>query len=305
MTNDAPRTECPVSAEICRFCSTQGPLRESHILPAFVFRWLRTRSGSGYIRNTDDPNRRVQDGLKLAWLCQACETRFSRFETAFATRLFYPWQNGNHPIEYGEWLLKFCVSVSWRVLTYALAHGRGGDYSLRQRELLTGAEERWRAFLSDEVRHPGEFEQHLLIFDNVESTTISDLPINFNRFMVGGVTLDIVGSERSLMTYAKLGRFTIFGMIQKGPAKWEGTKVHVHHGTLKPGKVVLPAGLLDLFREKAEHSANAMALISSRQRAKIDSHVQANLDQFVASEQFASIMADARMFGEDAVIHRD
>src|SRR3546814_6050943 len=50
---------------ICAFCDSDEPLRESHVLPAFVFRWLRGRSGTGHMRNTDNPNRRVQDGLKL------------------------------------------------------------------------------------------------------------------------------------------------------------------------------------------------------------------------------------------------
>ncbi|MEA3031273.1 MAG: hypothetical protein QOG13_2598 [Sphingomonadales bacterium] len=290
---------------ICKFCGQVAELRESHILPAFVYRWLRARSGSGHIRDTENPNLRVQDGLKLHWLCNECEGLFSRFETAFATKVFHPWHKGNHHIEYREWLLKFCVSVSWRVLEYALAHGRGHDYSDEQRKLLVKAEQRWKAFLKGQAPHPGKFEQHLLIFDLVESTTITDLPQNFNRFMMGAVTLDIVGSERSMMTYAKLGRFTIFGMIQKGPNEWDGTKVHVNHGTLRAGKTVLPNGLLDLFREKAALASGATEAMSPTQRSKVDAHVRKNLDQFLASEQFASIAADARMFGKDAVVYRD
>ena len=78
------------SEERCAFCGQQVPLRESHVLPAFAFRWLRGRSGTGHIRHTDNPNRRVQDGLKLKWLCDACEGRFSRSETTFATKVFHP-----------------------------------------------------------------------------------------------------------------------------------------------------------------------------------------------------------------------
>src|SRR3982074_2969323 len=62
------------------------------------------------------------------------------------------------------------------------------SYSNEQQTLMDGAEVRWGAFLKDEVPHPAEFEQHLLIFDIVESTTVSDLPTNFNRFMTGAVT---------------------------------------------------------------------------------------------------------------------
>lgn len=288
---------------ICAFCGNPATLKESHVLPAFVYRWLRRR-GTGHIRHSENPNRRVQDGLKLELLCGGCEQRFSRFETAFATKVFHPWHSGTHRISYENWLLKFCVSVSWRVLNYALAHGRGHDYTSEQKTLLQHADERWRAFLNDEVPHPAEFEQHMLIFDIVEDTTVLDLPSNFNRYMTGAVTLDIVGSDRSVMTFAKLGRFIIFGMIQKGPAKWEGTKIHVKNGILKPDKFVVPAGLLDLFKEKANFASDALAKMSPAQQAKVDANLMQNLDSFLDSDQFAAFAADARMFGEEAVIRK-
>lgn len=287
---------------ICAFCDSEARLRESHVLPAFVYRWLRSRSGTGHIRQTDNPNRRVQDGLKLPWLCGDCEAQFSRYETAFATKLFHPWHGGTYQIPYDDWLLKFCVSVSWRVLRFARGRNKEASYTETQQALMDQAETSWRAFLQNRAPHPGEFEQHLLIFDVIEDTTVPDLPTNINRFMTGAVTLDIVGSDSSLMTFAKLGRFIIFGIIQKGSGQWEGTKVHVKHGLLKPGKFVVPAGLLNLFREKAVLASEAMATLSPMQRAKVDKHILENLEGFAASEQFASIAADARMFGEDAVL---
>ncbi|MHA6642037.1 hypothetical protein [Mesorhizobium sp. A623] len=166
------------------------------------------------------------------------------------------------------------------------------------------AEARWREFLTDSVPHPASFEQHLLIFDEVESTNIRDLPANTNRFLLGGVTLDVVGSEHTLMTFAKMGRFMLFGMIQKGETTWLGTKIHVRQGLLKPQTVTIPAGLLDLIREKAALFSGAMEKISPAQRAKIDQNVRNNLDAFAASEQFASIVADMRMFGNDAVVQK-
>lgn len=290
---------------ICAFCSQQTLLRDSHVLPAFVYRWLRGRSGAGHIRHTDNPNRRVQDGLKLPWLCGDCEAKFARYETAFATKVFHPWHAGTHRISYEDWLLKFCVSVSWRVLRYARGRNKDAQYTTEQQTLMDEADACWRAFLQDKVPHPGEFEQHLLIFDILQSTTIPDLPTNSNRFMTGAVTLDIVGSDRSLMTFAKLGRFWIFGLIQKGSNRWEGTKVHVKNGQLKPDKFVVPAGLIHTIREKATHVSARMGAISSTQRAKIEKNVLDNLDAFAASDQFASMAADATMFGEDAVLWED
>lgn len=285
----------------CAFCKQQASLRDSHVLPAFVFRWLRGRSGGGgHIRHTENVNRRVQDGLKQPWLCDSCEGRFSRFETAFATKLFHPWHEGNNRVAYGDWLLKFCASVSWRVLCFARGRNKDAQYTPEQERLMDRAEEKWRSFLKDDVSNPGEFEQHLLIFDLIESTTVADLPTNINRFMTGAVTLDIVGSERSLMTFAKLGRFNIFGLIQKGSSAWEGTKVHVKHGLVAPGNFTIPAGLLPLLKEKAAHTAAAMNSMSAAQSAKVQQNIVDNMDRFVGSDQFASIAADVDMFGSGA-----
>ena len=167
------------------------------------------------------------------------------------------------------------------------------------------AEIRWRDFINGTAPHPGDFEQHLVIFNVIENTSLSDLPINMNRFMTGAVTLDIVGSERSLMTFAKLGRFMIFGLIQGNKKAWQGTKVHVRNGLLKLDSVSIPGSLLYMFKEKAALAATAFDSMSPQQRAKVDLHIRDNLEPFLESEQFAAIEADVRMFGEEAVIWKE
>ena len=100
----------------CRLCQTDSDLQLSHILPAFTYRWLRESSGNGHIRNTIEPNKRVQDGLKRYWLCASCEELFSRDETAFANQLFYPYlSESGKAFPYSSWLLRFCTSVSRRL----------------------------------------------------------------------------------------------------------------------------------------------------------------------------------------------
>lgn len=289
----------------CAFCGTEKDLRVSHVLPAFIYRWLRRRSGTGHIRHTENPNVRVQDGAKQPWLCQDCEALFSITETAFANKAFYAWHDGKHRILYGDWLLRFCVSVSWRVLKFARGKNVSHKYTDEQENLMNQAEVRWRNFLNGDVPHPGGFEQHLMITDIIESSTAPNLPDNFNRFMTGAVTFDIVGSQKSLMTFAKLGNFIVFGIVQKGSDKWEGTKVHVKHGVLQPTRTTVPIGILDLLRDKAQKAKDAMAQLSPAQRSKIDSHIHANLDAFLKSDQFASIQADMLMFGEDAVLWKN
>jgi hypothetical protein len=88
----------------CRLCDSEAELLESHVIPAFVFRFLKQ---GGPIRNSRTPNRRVQDGDKEYWLCSSCEGLFNKDETAFATKLFHP--HSNKPdlrSSYESWLLR-------------------------------------------------------------------------------------------------------------------------------------------------------------------------------------------------------
>jgi hypothetical protein len=104
---------------LCRLCERQSELQLSHVLPAFAYRWLRESSGNGHLRNSQEPNKRAQDGPKFYWLCAECEELFSRNETAFAGRLFHPYLKASGQIfPYSSWLIHFCTSVSWRVLRF-------------------------------------------------------------------------------------------------------------------------------------------------------------------------------------------
>ena len=289
---------------LCRLCGEQKPLKNSHIIPAFVFRDLKSQSGTGHIRFTENPNVRVQDGVKVPWLCEGCEQRFSAWERKFANEVVSEWNEGRERTRYSEWMLKFCVSLSWRVLLYVKGTNAERSYSDDEEKGFAAAEACWREFLLDQRPHPGKFEHHFIAWDVAENTDIPDLPTNFNRFMLGAVLMDIVGSGHSTYVWSKLGRFQIFGTIEHGPNKWEGTKVHVREGVLKPGRVVLPAGLLDLYREKADATREAYSRLSEAQWDKIDATTRANIDRFAGSRTFRAMQADAAMFGEDAILRR-
>jgi hypothetical protein len=103
----------------CQLCRKTRPLRMSHIVPSFVFDWVK-RTAPGAIRLARSPNRRVQDGAKLQLLCDDCEQRFGIWEKEFAENIFAPLHSNPQDslLEYQDWGLKFAVSVSWRVLTY-------------------------------------------------------------------------------------------------------------------------------------------------------------------------------------------
>lgn len=104
---------------ICQLCKQPKELLESHIVPRFIYRHFKETSATGYLRHNECINRRVQDGAKRRLLCAECEGNFNEWETIVANKLYYPLAKGNLiSSRYGPWLLKFAVSVSWRVLLW-------------------------------------------------------------------------------------------------------------------------------------------------------------------------------------------
>lgn len=288
----------------CPLCESEADLRESHVLPAFVFRWLRKRSITGHIRQSDAIDRRVQDGAKKPWLCAECEKLFGREEKAFADKLFYPWLNDATRLEYHGWLLRFCTSVSWRVLKHCKGLNPDHRYSDEEDGAAAEAEAVWRQFLLGRRSSIGRFEQHILPLGIIESTTAPSLPTNINRYLTGAIEMDIIGSSKMMMTYAKLGRFMLFGMIRKGRGPWEGTRVLAQHGYIGAKKFVLPYSLGDFINERAQHVQSALDDMSPVQVAKVDAAVIANVDRMAETDQFRAMLADAAMFGEEVIIRK-
>jgi hypothetical protein len=288
-------------AASCRLCGQPGELQDSHVLPAFVFRWLKETSGTGFMRFGQEPNRRIQDGFRKQWLCLTCEQRLNVWETQFATKLFHSLnQNSGSRVPYSEWLLKFCVSVSWRSLLMMIEDFGLKHFSKAQQNAAVLALETWRGFLLEKNRHPGRFEQHLLPLDSVDHFTL-ELPANFNRYVLRAVEIDAVHGEKTAFIFSKLGRFFILGFIDVVHAsRWAGTKVHVRDGVIQPRQYTLPIEFGDYLVDRAKRHAAIYGKISDAQRRKIDEAFRKNIDRVANSETFNAMTEDVRTFGSAA-----
>jgi hypothetical protein len=119
---------------------------------------------------------------------------------------------------------------------------------------------------------------------------------------MGCVEMDIVGSDRLLMTFSKLGRFVIFGIVQGEVGTWKGTKVHGTRGVLPHRKIVLPSNILKFLCERAEHVKEAFEGISDRQYDKIADITEKNITSALHTDGVKALAADASMFGPEAVL---
>lgn len=109
----------------CALCQSQRPLRNSHIIPEFLYKLLydekhRFHSVSTEIEKTD---KFMQKGLREKLLCDECELKFSKLEV-YANESFVQGRKINvtgtsqqyhlQNIDYGQFKL-FLMSLIWRM----------------------------------------------------------------------------------------------------------------------------------------------------------------------------------------------
>jgi hypothetical protein len=287
----------------CALCNKDRKLKSSHIIPKFVFSWLKD-SASSAIRMTFEPNKRVQDGEKQNLLCSDCEELFGKWGKKFCEQVFIPLHNDSTNvtrIRYGAWALKFAVSVSWRVLLYYYKLNDISHFSERQRDMAQRALEVWRGFLLGELQSPEQFEQHLLPIDAIDSHPGLTISPFLNRYLLRSIHMDVICSKKSAYVYTKMGHLILFGFIQeKNPKRWSGTKMHVNKGVIMPRTYCLPQTIADYLNAKADGSAKSLASTSLRQQQIIQKSIYDNVEEFIDSEIFRAMQYDVYHSGEKA-----
>ncbi len=297
----ATKEKSPREPAPCKLCGQMRAPQLSHVIPAFVFRWQRESSGSGYVRSSQQPNLRSQDGLKFYWLCQECEQRFSDWEREFANRIFYPYlERSGEVLPYGEWMLRFATSVSWRVLTYALdSEGQSiwpDELAVKARD----AEAAWRSFLLGHAAHPGDFRQLILPMDEIAGFD-ADTPANINRYLMRTIELDVPRSDRWAYTFVKMGRFIVLGQLSDDDSsKWRAARISAREGTIEPRRFTLPLAFWNYLRGRARKTRDTLESMSPKQHEKVDDAFRQNLSRYADSDAFRAMKADVDAFGADA-----
>ena len=207
---------------VCRLCKRAAELKESHLIPKFVFDWMK-RTGSPYFRVSGQPNKREQDGRKYHLLCGDCEQRFSTRERWFSENVFVPYlERKVTSFPYTDSLFYFLVSVLWRVLQDDLGELLA-DHPHHARVEL--AEYEWRTYLLGGPLPPTYNEVQLFITD-LDAGEEPQPVVNYNRYFTRAVDHTVAHSQTRCFAYAKFARFVVFGGISGlDPALFVGTKV--------------------------------------------------------------------------------
>lgn len=285
----------------CRLCGNYSTLKESHIIPAFIFRWFKDSSATGYLRYGMEINKRVQDGIKLHWLCEDCEGRFGEWEKCFSEKIFMPLNKGEGArFTYGPWMLKFAVSVSWRVLSYLHEMGLS-HFSSALLGHVENALDTWREFLLDKCVHPDGFEQHMLLMDLVDSHSINNLPPNMNRYLLRTVEINSACRESQAFVYTKMCRVMLVGFINiDRPRQWQGSKLHLNHGKINSQTYTLPDYFRRYIFERARKAGGFNGKVSAKQASNISTTYRQGMQRATSSETWRALDQDVLLSGSAA-----
>ncbi len=258
---------------LCALCQTQECKEDSHIVPAFAYRWLKRRSLTGYIRGSREPNLRMTDGPKPRLLCPACEDMFSVWEDRFAKEVFYPvHRDGITDLKFGydNWLSKFCVSLSWRVLKHAIDEHPGLEFPHGHSPLLQPTLEVWRDYVLGRRPEISYHRQHLVILGHDLSLPAFVDPAELSLYFDRGIDHNTVHSATDAYVITKLCRILIAGTIfTKKPSDWQHTQVHIAGGKYGSGTFQVAGCVFTFFQTAIQETVQSRTRISPQQSKKI------------------------------------
>lgn len=290
----------------CKLCGEHRELKLSHFIPKFVGKWVKDSSATGYIRLNQNINKRAQDIAKDYWLCESCEQLFSGWEREFANKIFYPFvKNEADSARYGEWLAKFCASLSWRTLSYMRSVNPRSDESIDEIEMaiLQGLS----SFILGNSSNLGTYEQHLYPLDVIESASAGvGLPENINRYFLRTMHMDVLVGEGQVMVYTKLPKFILLGLANHSESKqMRSSRISLKEGRLFPQGYYWPKGFAQYIFGKAKEISQLYKEINPNQQAVIEKAIAKNPERAAASGTIAAFQHDLEMFGKAAFLPRD
>lgn len=283
----ASKHGCAGTLKKCALCLSGVPREAGHIIPHFVFRHLVKSGPTGFIRGHKNPNRRLQDGRKVPFLCPVCEDRFSKWEKTFAHQVFHPLHKHQvseqrlYPamgrFEYGDWLKRFCVSVSWRSLFDLNLQHEGEQMPFGDEGAAKRAMEIWRQYLLGERDSIDGFEQHLIVVAAPSETlgirNTDDLRLYFER----AVTNSVFHSPDEAYVFTKFCRLAIAGTIKDRARDWRGTIVKDGSGVFSADEQVLSGLFGSWVKSDLDGIVDARTRVSSVQRDLILSSAKRSL----------------------------
>lgn len=275
----------------CALCGKTKDLRDSHIIPRFVIRWMKKTGATPFLRKVSDPDTRIQD-YHEELLCDDCEQIFSDFEREFASNVFYPHVRGEREkFEYGDWLYKFVLSISWRLLVSDLAAWQ--DYDGVKQESIEDIKDVWKEILLGNIPISADPSTHHIIFLDELDLNESDpeAPDNFEIYMQRSIDGTSVSSNSEVHVYFKFPKILFFSCIlPPTPGDLKNTEIR-ERGTIGPPQEVGPKWGDFLFNRIEKYGSPS---ISESEHEKVWDRIEENPERFLESETLEANIAEMR-----------
>ncbi len=278
----------------CRLCGGNDELVKSHIIPEFVFRWLK-KTGSKYGRNPLEPNKRIQDGLKPKLLCMACEQRFGKLETYFSKKHFHPivnsldsnGQTAFDAFEYTDQLYQFVLSIMWRRLVTGSFFGRDSASG----RLIRETEQLCREKLL-EGRSSG-MELHMAVLGACPGLSPERFFSTYMARSPDGCTAEDEGGTL-VYTFAKMGPFLFFMPHQTMRRDWlRGGGISEDGRVYDPSRLVVGSEVFGFLVHRARDGRTIVNRdISPKQRQAMRNSMWKSLREDPFSQHSQVVMSD-------------
>jgi len=278
----------------CALCRKSSELVQSHIIPKFITEWIKETSATGFMRQPFNQNLRVQDGIKIPLLCNECENLFSKWEKYFSENIFLPFQklkDKKLSIPYNENLIKFIISVNWRILILYIdgLESEHPTIGIFAREAL----EKWRKYLLGESNDKGVYEHHIFFMEYVKDTN-TKLHDRFESYIHRSAdgTIALNADNDRMFVYTKIPSIIMVSCVYpQHLSGWENTKIEFV-GTIKSPQKIMDDEFGGFIDSRLEVSFKEK--MSDKQITKFVETVLKNPDRYLKSKSFEVFLEEQK-----------
>lgn len=267
---------------VCRLYDIETDLMGSHIIPRFAFDHMK-KTGSKFLRRSFEPNIRLQDGTKKHWLSKEAETEFSKRETWFTNKIFYPYLAGSKKrIQYDDNLLYFTISVLWRVLLEQIEHPSLIDEPYLDK--LKVVAEDWKLFLRGDKKMPEHRKVYIFLTGSVVYHDFDSNEANY--YLTRTIDATIVANDPPtfVSVYAKFNRFIFWSTIIGGSTKGlSSIKINPMGGVLNLPQTCNDVTMNNFFINRMKQ-IKQLPEVSDKQKKIIEEHFNNHKEDFLKSD---------------------
>lgn len=273
----------------CQLCGKKvSKLTKSHIIPSFVGKWLKETSVTGYLRQRENANVRIQDLVKQKLLCSDCEIALSVNEKLFAENIFIPyvaeeldeWAIAKGKIKsfsHTEWLIKFIIGLQWKTLVTNtdLDEITFIDEITKNtyRYKITSILKLWKEYLLGQSKYLGSASHYVIFLQNLIAGA-GYLPERIsnkvNMYLIRSVDSTLAISRSSLYLYTKLGPIVILSALKPSKLHGIGNAIVKKKGSLKTAQILKNSDVNEFIFITRPNEAFSGYSLSEKQKKVID-----------------------------------